>query len=142
MTDTFATLAAAAKSKRSTLYAWMLENFDRFKAVLAETTRPNWVALAEAFAAQGLRDAEDKPASPEVVRQTWWRVRKAMDARARSRSTKRQTLAKPTPMQTPQPPQKEQPADVSHPKRGFSFDPTIKASDEERLWRKPGKKDE
>ena len=107
-------LARAAKTRRSSLYVWMLENHDTFRGVVKEAVRPNWDALAETFAAKDLRDAEGKPPSAETTRQTWWKVRKMVEARAKSagqpqqpRSTpKRSDLAsRPTPdLETPDDP--------------------------------------
>ena len=77
-------LTRAAKTRRSSLYVWMLENHDTFRGVVREAVRPNWDALAVAFAGKDLTDAEGKPPSAEVTRQTWWKVRKVVDARAKA----------------------------------------------------------
>jgi hypothetical protein len=84
-------LNAAALSKRSSLYVWMLENHDVFASVLKRAGRPNWEALARTFGDQGLRNAEGKPPSEETTRQTWWKVTKAMKAR----KDRRQAVAPP-----------------------------------------------
>lgn len=67
-------------SRRSKLYRWMADNYDAFQATLAEAGRPNWQELAKVFAEDGLTDSEGKPPSPEGTRQTWWKVRKAVEA--------------------------------------------------------------
>ena len=89
-------LSAAAKTGRSSLYIWMLENHDTFAEVVAEAVRPNWAELAKAFGGHGLYDADEKPASAEVTRQTWWRVRKVVEAR-RKAAAKRQGQGQPQP---------------------------------------------
>jgi hypothetical protein len=94
-------LTEAALSKRSSLYVWMLENHDTFAGVVAKAGRPNWSALAEAFGNQGYRDSDDKPPSAEGTRQTWWRVRKMVQARQAKAA---QRAAAPTPVRpTPRP---------------------------------------
>jgi len=70
----------AAMSSRSTLYRWMQRNYDGFGAALAEAGRPNWKAITAELVADGLTDADGKPPSQEAVRQTWWKVRKAVEA--------------------------------------------------------------
>jgi hypothetical protein len=71
----------AAMMRRSPLYLWMLQNHGVFGETVAEAVRPNWKALAEAFGAEGLTDADGKPPTPEGTRQTWWKVRKTVKAR-------------------------------------------------------------
>jgi hypothetical protein len=78
----------AAMARRSELYSWMMQNHEQFAAVVAEAVRPNWRAIAEAFASEGLTDADGKPPSAEATRQTWWKVRKAVKARTASRAGK------------------------------------------------------
>jgi hypothetical protein len=68
-------LVAAANARRSPLYVWMLENHAIFRVVVTEAIRPNWAALAQRFAAEGLNDADGKAPTAETVRQTWWRHR-------------------------------------------------------------------
>jgi hypothetical protein len=82
-------LSKAATMRRSPLYSWMMANHDTFKAVVDEAVRPNWAALAQAFAAQGLTDADNKPPSSEGTRQTWWKVRKAIAARRATAAKRR-----------------------------------------------------
>jgi hypothetical protein len=74
-------LRQAAKTRRSTLYMWLIDNHDTFAGVIAEAVRPNWQALAAEFGAQGYTDADGKPPSVEGARQTWWKVRKTIKAR-------------------------------------------------------------
>lgn len=95
-------LADAAKTRRSPLYVWMLENHDAFAKVVAEAVRPNWTELAKAFAEQGLNDAGEKPASAEVARQTWWRVRKVVEARIKAEAKRQaKTVRTPTEIRRP-----------------------------------------
>jgi hypothetical protein len=95
-----ADLAAAAKSQRSTLYLWLQDNHDPFALMLRDVVRPNWAALARKFAEHGLRDGEGNPPSAECTRQTWWKVRKTMKARAAARARR---PAAPDPSARPQP---------------------------------------
>ena len=69
-------LALLIASRHSTLYQWMVANREEFAAEKAKAGRPNWQKIAAALAAPplSLRDANDKPPTGEVVRQTWWRV--------------------------------------------------------------------
>jgi hypothetical protein len=78
--DAMAELRAAlsgAPGTRSSLHQWMRANHDKVSALLAEV-RPNWQRLAGAFARMGLTDGSGKPPRPQTVRQTWWRVRRAV----------------------------------------------------------------
>ena len=78
--DRIARLKAAAMSSRSNLYRWMRENHDAFAAALAEAGRPNWDAITKELAKDGFTDSDGKSPASEVVRQTWWKVRKAVEA--------------------------------------------------------------
>ncbi len=103
-----------------------MDNHDTFKQVVAEAVRPNWKALAASFASQGLTDAYDKPPTGEVTRATWWRVRKAVDARAKRK--------KPT---NSLPKKETAPDDEPRKRDAFDFSPTPRGDDKNRLWRKP-----
>lgn len=70
---------AATKERRSTLYRWMLANHDEFAVIVADAGRPNWQALAKAFADEGLRDLRDNQPTSEGARQTWFKVRMAVE---------------------------------------------------------------
>ena len=65
---------------RSSLFWYLLENHDDLLRA-ATGTRILWGPLCEQFAADGLRDAEGKPPSPETARMTWWRVRREVAKR-------------------------------------------------------------
>jgi hypothetical protein len=69
---------ARTHSGRSKLFRWMKANRAEF-AALVEETRPNWKALAEAFAAEGMGLPNGKPLKPESVRHTWYRARLAAE---------------------------------------------------------------
>jgi hypothetical protein len=84
----------AAMSSRSTLYRWLQRNHDGFGAALAEAGRPNWKAITAELIADGLTDADGKPPSQEAVRQTWWKVRKAVES---ARAKRLAPLPPPTP---------------------------------------------
>src|SRR3984885_13852684 len=88
---TIARLTEAAMRRRSSLYVWMLENHDIFKAVIAKAVRPNWHALAEAFAEDGQTDADGSKPTAECTRQTWWKVRKVVAARQVAQAKRQQT---------------------------------------------------
>lgn len=88
-------LAEAATMKRSSLYVWMLTNHEAFRAVVAEAVRPDWTKLAKAFGARGLTDGDDNPPSAEGTRQTWWKVRRVVEAR-KIAASKRAAKAAPT----------------------------------------------
>ena len=89
-------LVEAANARRSPLYVWMLENHAIFRVVVTEAIRPNWAALAQRFGAEGLLDADANAPTAETVRQTWWRVRKTLDARQKS-AARRGQVQKATP---------------------------------------------
>lgn len=80
---------AAVTDRRSPLYLWMLANHAGFSATVAEAGRPNWKALSEAFAEEGLMDLKNKPPTPEGARLTWLKVRKVVKARDAERSAAR-----------------------------------------------------
>ena len=82
-------LRAAALSRRSPLYVWMVENYAVFADVVTEAVRPNWKALAAKFGSEGITDADGKPPSHEAVRQTWWKVRKMVKAREAATARRR-----------------------------------------------------
>jgi hypothetical protein len=84
-------LIKAARTQRSTLYEWMIENHDDFSDVISKTVRPNWSALAKTFSDSGYKDGDGKPPTGEVCRQSWWRVRKALAARQKTSDRSSQT---------------------------------------------------
>jgi hypothetical protein len=88
---TIARLTEAAMRRRSSLYVWMLENHDSFKEVIAKAVRPNWQALAEAFAEGGQTDADGNKPTAEATRQTWWKVRKVVAARQLAQAKRQPT---------------------------------------------------
>jgi hypothetical protein len=128
-TISIADLKAAAKARHSPLYTWMLDNHDQFKEVVTEAVRPNWPALAASFSSQGLTDANDKPPTGEVVRQTWWRVRKAVDARSKRKKSPNPAI-----------PKKETTPDAQPRRDTFNFSATPKEDDKTRLFGKPKSK--
>src|SRR5208283_758859 len=92
----------AAMSRRSSLWLWMWENFEIFDEAVKTAGRPNWKALAEMFAGQGLTDSNGSPPSEECARQTWWKVRNTRKRSAKggppptSESTKTAPVMQPT----------------------------------------------
>jgi hypothetical protein len=88
--DEFSLIAEVARSGhgRSPLYWWMRRRHDDF-AVLLEENRPDWTALAEAFADKlGFCGADGKPLAPATVRHTWWRCRRDVARRREKRPQK------------------------------------------------------
>lgn len=80
-------ITEAAMSSRSSVYRWMVQNHDGFAEALAHAGRPNWEAITAAFAEDGMTVANQKPPTKEAVRQTWIRVRAAVEtARARKQA--------------------------------------------------------
>lgn len=77
--DTFDRLKkAAASGRRSTLYRWMMSNYDRFARTLIEAGRPNWDELAQTFTELGLKSRDEaRPLTGDGVRLTWRKVRVA-----------------------------------------------------------------
>jgi hypothetical protein len=98
---TVARLTEAAMRRRSSLYVWMLENHDSFKDVIAKAVRPNWHALAEAFAEEGETDADGNKPTAECTRQTWWKVRKVVAARQVAQAKRQQTRSATRPADKP-----------------------------------------
>ena len=98
--DTLARIAeiTRASSGRSKLTRWLRVRHDEFLALLDEHGA-NWAALAKAFAEEGMTTAEGKPFTPETVRVTWYRVRKAVE---KSRA-KRLVAAVPVAVERPSP---------------------------------------
>jgi hypothetical protein len=87
--------------RRSILYVWMLENHDSFNAVIAKAVRPNWHALAEAFAEGGQTDADGNKPTAECTRQTWWKVRKVVAARQVAQAKRQHTRPATPPVDKP-----------------------------------------
>jgi hypothetical protein len=84
--DLFQIIRAAARAgRRSTLHAWMVDNYDQFQDAIAGAGKPNWAELAATFGRLGLADKSGNPPSAEYARQTWWWVRK-MRAKAAGKS--------------------------------------------------------
>jgi hypothetical protein len=106
-------------SSRSSLYRWMRQNHEEFAAALADAGRPNWRAIAAEFAKDGLTDPDP---SPEAVRLTWWKVRKAVEASRGKQATKpsRPPVLK-TPAEAPGPPAVTDPA--ADPANPYGFKP-------------------
>jgi hypothetical protein len=75
-------LLAASLAGHSALYRWMLEHADDLERAISVANRPNWPALARTFGEAGLTDRNGNPPNPEVARQTWFKVRKALAAQA------------------------------------------------------------
>ena len=70
---------------RSTLFWWLVTHHDDLVEA-GDGRRLQWGPLCQRFAELGLTDRTGKPASEEVARLTWHRVRKAVAAeRARQR---------------------------------------------------------
>jgi hypothetical protein len=110
---TIARLTEAAMRRRSSLYVWMLENHDSFKEVIAKAVRPNWQALAEAFAEDGQTDADGNKPTAEATRQTWWKVRKVVAARQLAQAKRQQTGSAPRSMDKPPDPTVRPPRAIS-----------------------------
>ena len=75
-------LLEASLAGHSELYRWMLEHADDLERAISVANRPNWPALARTFGEAGLTDRNGNPPNPEVARQTWFKVRKALAAQA------------------------------------------------------------
>jgi hypothetical protein len=82
-----AALAQARRAGRSPLYRWMRDRHDRLLKRL-DGERPDWQALAEAFAQLGLTDRTGKPPAPETARKTWLTVRRDVAADRAKRAQK------------------------------------------------------
>lgn len=76
---------AHGRGVRSPLYRWMHARHDELLDVFA---RPRWEAVAEFFAGKGIKDGDGKPALPETVRATWYRVRQDVDTARRKKEGK------------------------------------------------------
>src|SRR5215470_12811284 len=87
-------LLAASLAGRSELYRWMLEHADDIERAISVAGRPNWPALARTFAEAGLTDRNGNPPNPEVARQTWFKVRKALAAQAALPSPRRSPIVR------------------------------------------------
>lgn len=117
--DRIERLRQAAMSSRSSLYRWMRQNHDEFAAALADAGRPNWRAIAAEFAKDGLTDPEP---SPEAVRLTWWKVRKAVEASQGKRATKPSRSPVKPPTEAPDAPAVTDPA-APDPANPYGFKP-------------------
>lgn len=63
---------------RSSLFWWMVKHHDELKTT-ASGRRLQWAALCTRFAELSLTDINGKPASPRTARETWLRVRRAVE---------------------------------------------------------------
>jgi len=72
--DIFAAIDRTALKKRSTLRAWMAENYVAFKDRL-QTGKPDWSELAKVFVEAGLLDARGNKPTAEAARKTWYRLK-------------------------------------------------------------------
>lgn len=94
--------------RRPPLHQWMSSNYDELIA-LFDDTRLNWDRITASFREMGFRNGGGGDLMPETVRQTWYRVRKHKETRAR-RATKPSPAPvevlrlPPTPSPTPAPP--------------------------------------
>lgn len=62
------------------LYGWMRVRFAGFRALLAESRRPDWKRIAAGLAKLGVLDGRGNPPSAATARQTWWKVRRDVAA--------------------------------------------------------------
>jgi hypothetical protein len=64
------------------LYGWMRVRYASFRALLAESRRPNWMRIAAGLAQLGVLDGRGHPPTAATARQTWWKVRRDIAARS------------------------------------------------------------
>ena len=86
------------RGRRSALYDWMWRHHDALAAEFDQPRAPNWRALAERFAAMGAADGAGRSPTPEIVRKTWWKVRKAKTEARKRTSGPVRTLPVPAPV--------------------------------------------
>lgn len=73
-------------SRRTALFAWLWEHQSEFTALLAEqASRTDWTAIAEELATAGIKGGKGKLPTPQMVRQTWWKVQREAKRRKPSR---------------------------------------------------------
>jgi hypothetical protein len=136
-------------SRHSTLFQWMVANREEFAAEKAKAGRPDWTKIAATLAAPplGLRDADGKPPTGSVARQTWWRVERAA---AKTNASAKQAPASAPPEQAeqaePKPAAAPLPAPTAAPKATTEPPPpklpepprrVFRASGGERVWTAP-----
>ena len=94
--------------RHSTLYYWLLDHHDEL-ARAAEAGPIHWAPLCARFASLGLTDQNGAAASPATARQTWLRVRQAVQRARLVRATgmkpraNRSTVAPPLMQAVPAP---------------------------------------
>lgn len=86
---------AAATGRRSPLFLWMYRHHADFAALVKRVGRPNWSVLATKFAQMDLTDRHGRGPTPEGARQTWVKVRKALEREAMEDSRLPQSAAQP-----------------------------------------------
>ena len=75
--DVEAVIEAAKQKTRgghSPIYVWLWKHYDRLIVELAPPISPNWAAMAEQFAKDGVMDGSGKPPTAVTVRQTFAKV--------------------------------------------------------------------
>jgi hypothetical protein len=70
----------------SPLYRWLAANRELIEECLREHRR--WEPVCVCAAAEGITDGSGRPASPEVVRRVWYRLRQTEARRARRASSR------------------------------------------------------
>ncbi|MBR0560529.1 hypothetical protein [Neokomagataea anthophila] len=69
---------------RSSIYRWMVTNYDLLKNATAGG-RARWSKLCDAAIEEGLTTFQGTPPKPQTIRSTWYRVRLRMEREARER---------------------------------------------------------
>lgn len=87
--------AGRGRGRRSALFRWMDANADAFSRLLADH-QPTWASVADALAAEGLRDGNGQPPTAKRAMTTWADVQKARAARL-TRQPPRAAPARPRP---------------------------------------------
>lgn len=84
----------------SPTYEGLWAFYDRLVGHLDPPRRPDWQDMAVRLGAKGFVDVEGKPPSGELVRKTWWKVRR--DKQRQAEGTTRRPRGRP-PVKAPAP---------------------------------------
>lgn len=88
--DTAAALArikvvVKIKSNQSPLYQWMVENYGQFAPIIKSVSRPGWRSVTVELQKLGLRKSINAPLDEKYVRQTFSKVRRAVETQKEKR---------------------------------------------------------
>jgi hypothetical protein len=74
-------VAIATRPNQSALLQWLLCHHAEFAAGIPATGQPGWRRIATALTDSGFTKRDGSPIDADYARQTWWKVRRKLQAR-------------------------------------------------------------